>query len=263
MKGPKDSIEDWPWPAELGRPTDARPLAGGMICDTVRARLDDSTEVVAKRCSYDPAIEADGLVALKEAGAPVPKVLGWARDEDGADGGGVLVLERVAAPSPDRGEWAGLGETLADVHRASALEELARVGVQVALDDYGTGWSSLTYLRELPLHELKLDRSFVQHSDTDQVDAAIVASTVGLAHSLGLVLVAEGVETAEGLAALHEAGCDVAQGYHLARPLPVAALEAWLDARTPGGPAAPAPVPAPQTAAGRQHRLQPVPPPRR
>ena len=102
---------------------------------------------------------------------------------------------------------------------------------RIAIDDFGTGYSSLTYLRELPIDELKLDRSFVFPMADDARAAALVASTIGLAHSLGLRLVAEGVENAAAYAELQRQGCDQAQGYHLCRPLPVAELDLWLSAR--------------------------------
>jgi diguanylate cyclase len=119
---------------------------------------------------------------------------------------------------------------MADRARAGViLAELRRLGVQIAIDDFGTGYSSLTYLRELPIDELKLDRSFVFPMADDARAAALVASTIGLAHSLGLRLVAEGVENAASYAELQLQGCDQAQGYHLCRPLPVAELDLWLS----------------------------------
>ena len=134
---------------------------------------------------------------------------------------------------------------LVDRDRAcEVLHQLRGQGVRVALDDYGAGWSSLAYLRELPLHELKLDRAFVRHVDTDPVCRTIVRSTVDLAHSLGLGLVAEGAETAAAVDVLRAARCDAVQGYHYARPMPVPELEAWLDERPDR-----AGVPSPRTPA--------------
>ncbi len=110
----------------------------------------------------------------------------------------------------------------------AVLSALRDQGIRISIDDYGTGYSSLAYLRELPLDELKLDRSFTQDLDTDPRTAAIVASTVALAHSLGLAMVAEGVESDAVLERLRRDGCDLAQGFHVSRPLPADALEAWF-----------------------------------
>jgi diguanylate cyclase (GGDEF)-like protein len=111
------------------------------------------------------------------------------------------------------------------------LNQLRTFGIKVAVDDFGTGYSSLAYLRELPIDELKLDRSFVQPMADDPRAAAIVRSTISLAHSLGMRLVAEGVEneiTADHLAL---SGCDVSQGFFFSRALPAGELENWLDDR--------------------------------
>ncbi len=111
------------------------------------------------------------------------------------------------------------------------LTHLRELGVRVAVDDYGTGYSSLAYLRELPIDELKLDRSFVQPMAEDPKAAAIVRSTIALAHSLGMRLVAEGVENEITAGHLAASGCDVSQGYYFSRALPADELETWLDAR--------------------------------
>lgn len=99
------------------------------------------------------------------------------------------------------------------------LTELRRLGVSAALDDYGTGYASLRYLRTLPLTHIKIDRSFTSGLGSSQQSTTIVENTVSLARGLGLVVVAEGVETAEQFEMLHDFGCDFAQGYHLARPM--------------------------------------------
>jgi EAL domain-containing protein (putative c-di-GMP-specific phosphodiesterase class I) len=119
---------------------------------------------------------------------------------------------------------------MADRQRArQILGELRTLGIRVAVDDFGTGYSSLAYLRELPIDELKLDKSFVLNMEADARSAAIVRSTIGLAHSLGLRLVAEGVETAASAGELALAGCDLAQGYYFAKGLPAADLDSWID----------------------------------
>ena len=113
------------------------------------------------------------------------------------------------------------------------LGELRRLGVRTSIDDYGTGYSSLAYLRGLPADELKLDRSLTSDVDSDARAAAIVRHTVALAHDLGLRLVAEGVEDAAMAVALARLGCDVAQGYAIARPMPVEDFLTWLLAPRP------------------------------
>ena len=108
---------------------------------------------------------------------------------------------------------------------------LARLGVSLSLDDFGTGYSSMAYLRRLPVDELKVDRAFTLGMTDSKSDAIIVRSAIDLGHNLGLVVVAEGVEDQVTLRALSDDACDVAQGYHIARPMPAAQLRQWLDAR--------------------------------
>lgn len=111
------------------------------------------------------------------------------------------------------------------------LEALASLGVKLAIDDYGTGYSSLAYLMQLPVHELKIDRAFVSDIGKDPRLATIVRSTVDLGHNLGLSVVAEGVEDDEAWQCLCEYGCDVAQGYYFAPPMPANELTPWILAR--------------------------------
>jgi diguanylate cyclase (GGDEF)-like protein len=113
----------------------------------------------------------------------------------------------------------------------NALQLLGRLrdmGIRLAVDDYGTGYSSLSYLQVLPVDDLKLDRAFVSRCGTDPRSAAIVHSTVQLAHSLGMRIVAEGVEDADIFERLRGYGCDLAQGYGIARPHDAATTTAWL-----------------------------------
>ena len=121
---------------------------------------------------------------------------------------------------------------MADRDRArTILTRLRNSGVRISVDDFGTGYSSLSYLRDLPIDELKLDRSFIFPMADDARAAALVASTITLAHSLGLRMVAEGVETDVAYTELTRLGCDQAQGYHMSRPVPAAELDHWLTTR--------------------------------
>lgn len=113
----------------------------------------------------------------------------------------------------------------------ATLRSFRALGVGISMDDYGTGQSTLSYIKQLPLTELKIDRSFVQFAHQNRGDRVLVRSTVDLAHELGLKVVAEGVEDAECLALLTEIGCDMAQGYFVSVPLSRAALEQFLTKR--------------------------------
>ena len=115
------------------------------------------------------------------------------------------------------------------VRSLGVLGELGRLGVELAVDDYGTGHSTLAYLKRLPVTELKIDKSFIVALAEDDSDAVIVGSTIDLGRRLGLRVVAEGVETAEAYERLVAMGCDLAQGYYLSPPLPPEGLEAWAE----------------------------------
>jgi EAL domain-containing protein (putative c-di-GMP-specific phosphodiesterase class I) len=135
----------------------------------------------------------------------IPKVL----DEIGLDPN-VLQLEITERAVMDDAEYS-IGK----------LKKLKGQGVSFAIDDYGMGYSCLYYLKRMPVDFLKIDRSFITGlGEGDPGDEAIVSGTIGLAHALGLKVVAEGVETEEQLAKLKELGCDLAQGFHFAKPLP-------------------------------------------
>ena len=112
-----------------------------------------------------------------------------------------------------------------------SIAGLAEIGIGFEVDDFGTGHSSLAYLRNLPLQSLKIDRTFVRELTSQRNDQVIVKSTVGLAHGLGLKVVAEGVEDTDTFDLLRELGCDQAQGYHIARPMKPADFLAWFATR--------------------------------
>ncbi len=155
----------------------------------------------------------------------------------------------------------------ADPTRAmKVLADLREIGVRLSIDDFGTGYSSLSYLRRLKPDELKVDRSFVTQMLTDENSGVIVRSTIDLGHSLGLSLVAEGVEDEATFVALADLGCDRVQGYHVARPMSAAALQPWLElapqqdwsvpmATTSRGAMGVTPVPAPRSLRGDRRRV--------
>jgi len=120
----------------------------------------------------------------------------------------------------------------ADMFRTQVtLAALSDVGVRLSLDDFGTGWSSLRLLRELPVAEIKIDRSFVSRVAVVDDDATVVRALTLLAHGLGLQVVAEGIETAATWSTIADIGCDTAQGWFVARPMPGEQATAWLAQR--------------------------------
>jgi EAL domain-containing protein (putative c-di-GMP-specific phosphodiesterase class I) len=150
-----------------------------------------------------PGFAEEVIAILDEAGVPAERLI-------------VEVTETALLTNPERA--------------AAALAALAHAGVSISIDDFGRGQTSLGYLSDLPIHELKIDRSFVTDMPSNPAHAAVVRSIVDLGHNLGLRVVGEGVEDDETLALLRECRCDIAQGFLLARPMPEAALAGWLDA---------------------------------
>lgn len=110
----------------------------------------------------------------------------------------------------------------------NVLTKLRNMGIELAIDDFGTGQSSLAYLKQLPVHEVKIDRAFIKDIEHNQNDELIVQATTQLAHGLGLLVTAEGLENLAGLAKLKQHGVDTVQGYFFSKPLPAAAFEQWL-----------------------------------
>jgi len=122
-------------------------------------------------------------------------------------------------------------------HVLAILHLLRTLGVRLSLDDFGTGYSSLIHMRNLPVDEIKIDKSFIMGMKHNESDAAIVRSIISLAHSLGHEVVAEGVDDEETFRMLSELGCDLAQGYYLTPPLPPDELMKWLaDSKWGEGP---------------------------
>jgi len=151
-------------------------------------------------------------------------------------------------------------EVMDDLAQAGrVLEALESLGVRIAIDDYGTGYSSLAYLHRLPVHKLKIDKSFVSNLPSDLSNAIIVRSSIAMAHSLGLTVTAEGAEDEVTCAMLADAGCDFIQGYYLAKPMQPDELQAWmlqgstLQFKTFGDePKTPEPVSTPVRATARR-----------
>lgn len=113
------------------------------------------------------------------------------------------------------------------------LKECRKIGVRIALDDFGTGYSSLTYLRRLAANTLKIDKSFVMGMLESEEDLSILEGVVGLSRAFGTDLVAEGVETKEHGASLIQLGCDIAQGYYIAKPMPASNIPTWIKSWKP------------------------------
>lgn len=117
-------------------------------------------------------------------------------------------------------------------HASKALKKLKELGISLAIDDFGTGYSSLSYLHMFPLDTLKIDRAFVNSMDDNENSRRIVHSIAGLAHALGMNMVAEGIETKEQRQALHALGCQYGQGYYFAKPQSANDVLALIEAGT-------------------------------
>ncbi|MCK6393789.1 EAL domain-containing protein [Zoogloea sp.] len=200
---------------------------------------------------FIPVAESSGMIVPLGAwvlGEACRQAAAWR-----ASGWDLMVAVNISAIQFKRG---GIEQTVADALRDSGLpahlleveltestllhqtdevlailHQLRESGVRLSIDDFGTGYSSLAYLKRLAVNKLKIDQSFVRDLTSDPEDSAIVRAIIDMAHSLNLTTIAEGVENAEVLAVLRQFGCDEAQGYYFARPLPEAEFRRYLEAR--------------------------------
>jgi diguanylate cyclase len=187
-----DKLTTWVLRTALSEVRDLGPLAGDL-----------SVAVnVSARSIVRESLASEVIEALVELEMPAERLI-------------VEVTETALLTEPERA--------------AAVLARLAEAGVRVSLDDFGCGQTSLGYLSALPLHELKIDRSFVAGMLENAAHEAIVRSIVELGHNLALRVVGEGIESDAMLLSLRGSGCDVAQGFLVARPMPVDKLEEWLD----------------------------------
>jgi diguanylate cyclase (GGDEF)-like protein len=180
-----------------------------MALDQVRRWLDEGHRIpvavnVSTRSLLDPGFPDTVAQALSAAGVPGDMLC-------------IEITENTVMADPDRA--------------IDVLRRVRALGVSTAIDDFGTGYSSMAYLKILPVDEIKVDRSFVRDMASDHSNYVLVESTVDLGHNLGLVVVAEGVEDDSTVQALHDLGCDIAQGYHFARPLDPEAFTEFLSHR--------------------------------
>ena len=204
-------------------PCDFIPLAEetGLIVGIGSWVIEEACREAARwRCKFPdvPALVVSVNVSARQFGPGLAGVVARALSASGVEPG-TLCLEVTESV------------LMRDTEEAVAvLQELVGLGILVSIDDFGTGYSSLSYLKRFPLHELKIDKSFVDGLGENDQDTAIVASIVAMAHALDLSVVAEGVEKADQLQRLRVLGCDQAQGYHLARPGPPGAIDLLLRA---------------------------------
>jgi diguanylate cyclase (GGDEF)-like protein len=212
----------------------------GLIPPDEFVPLAERTGLVHRLTAYVVRAALDQVSAWWQMGIEVPVAVNVSmRDLQETDIAGLIAEELDRHGLPPCALVLEVTESVLvqDAGRAvTALRELAALGVSSSLDDFGTGYSSLLLLEQLPVAEIKIDRSFVRRLDTDG-EASMVRSIVSFAHGLGLSVVAEGIETAHAWKLLREMGCDVAQGYRVARPMPSDQATQWLVERVVRGPA--------------------------
>ncbi|GIE78438.1 hypothetical protein Aph02nite_43880 [Actinoplanes philippinensis] len=207
------------------------PVKGRMAPDTF-IPMAESTSLIRPLTDHVLQIAARQARQWQQGGTPIPVAVNLSTrcllDPHFADHVFDL-LQRTGLPVELLELEVTESMVMADPDRALAvLRALHDGGIRLSVDDFGTGHSSMTYLQRLPVQELKIDRSFVQQMTDVDGDAVLVRTAITLGHNLGLSVVAEGIEDEETAAALRELGCDIAQGYHFARPMPADEFDRWL-----------------------------------
>jgi len=219
-----EALIRWQSPQGLVAPANFIPLAeeSGLILDIGRW-------VLLAACTQARKWQREGLPALRLAVNLSPLQL---RQENLF--ASITEILRESGLAPQHLELEITENTVMDRSRDTivTLTRLGHLGVRLTIDDFGTGYSSLAYLKQFPVHSLKIDRSFVRDITTDKDDAAIVSAMIAMAKSLGLGLVAEGVETRGQLEFLRAAGCHAYQGYYFSVPLPAAAFAELVRRQT-------------------------------
>lgn len=236
-----EALIRWDHPVRGSVPPDAFiPLAenSGMIAAVTAYVLDDALATVAQwRAAGHTVRMAVNLSARHLSDVALPRQVADALARHGVPAE-ALVLEVTET-----------GILLDPVRADGVIATLRDLGVALAVDDYGTGHASLSYLKRLDIDELKVDKSFVSDMGSDRNDFIIVRSTIALARDLGLRVVAEGIEDAETMTVLRELGCDVGQGFHLGRPATVDVATARLEAERLPSPRRPTSPIVPTTGA--------------
>src|SRR5581483_5814883 len=196
--------------------------------------LADGTELVHPFAQYMLRAACEQVVAWERRGHRVPISVNISANNL-LDGGFVDKLRAILGSLAVDSRLLELEVTESAVMRhpetmLKRLGEIRALGVQLSIDDFGTGYASLAYLKQLPVHTLKIDRSFITNLTEDAADQRIVRSSIQLAHSFGMTVVAEGVETAGTARELDAYGCEFAQGYYFGDPQTATEIEAqWLE----------------------------------
>ena len=223
------------WPSSLGTPVPAQTI---VEMARTSGRLLELTDVVMRQAAAHCA-------RMRDAGFTVPISINLTGD-DVADPRLPQRLDTVLGEHalPRDSLVLEVTETALltrEVEALGVIPQLAEMGTRVSVDDFGTGYSSLSHLRRFPIHEIKIDMSFVERMVLEPLDAVIVRSIIEMGHGLGMDVVAEGVETADTWAVLAELGTDIAQGHHVMRAIDPATFLAWARFRrqraTPGASA--------------------------